>query len=72
MLRDEAKSRPCADCGHTYGPWVMQFDHRPGERKLGNVADLVRIKSKRKLLEEIEKCDVVCANCHAERTHSRS
>jgi hypothetical protein len=52
---------------------VMDFDHREGEKKLSNVADLNfhRRTSLRKLLAEIAKCDVVCANCHRERTHQR-
>jgi hypothetical protein len=48
----------------------MQFDHVRGE-KLFNVS---YFRSKAKidfLLAEIAKCDVVCANCHAIRTHER-
>jgi hypothetical protein len=72
MLR-EAKSVPCADCGRTYPFFVMDFDHRPGVKKefnLANVAGQTRI-SARRLLEEIAKCDVVCANCHRIRTWQR-
>src|SRR5262245_31410711 len=72
MLR-EAKSAPCADCGQTYPPYVMDFDHRPGEIKafaLANAAGQTRISAER-LRAEIAKCDVVCANCHRIRTHHR-
>lgn len=64
------KAKPCADCGVQYPPHVMGFDHRPGEEK---VNDLARMKtySVQRILAEIAKCDVVCHNCHAERTHSR-
>lgn len=67
---EQAKSKPCADCGQ-FLPWyVMEFDHVEergpklfvvggGNRALG------------KLQAEIEKCDVVCANCHKIRTHER-
>lgn len=70
-LRDELKSVPCADCGECYGPHVMDFDHREGERKKGNPGDIVKTYSIKAYLEEIEKCDVVCANCHRERTFQR-
>lgn len=64
-----AKSRPCADCGRQYPSYVMQFDHlRDKDFSIGQRG---RNRSRRLLLAEIEKCDVVCANCHAERTHQR-
>jgi hypothetical protein len=68
-----AKDRPWVDCGMKYPPYVMDFDHRPGETKLFNVADLNarRWISVEALLAEIAKCDLVCANCHRERTHQR-
>jgi len=64
----EIKNVPCADCGVKYPPYVMEFDHVRGEkvRDISNmVSESVQIE---KLLEEIEKCEVVCANCHRERT----
>jgi hypothetical protein len=66
----EAKSKPCMDCKITYPWYVMDFDHVRG-KKLANVSQLIARCSKQKLLDEIAKCDVVCANCHRERTHRR-
>ncbi len=68
-LMREAKEAPCADCGIQYPPWVMQFDHVRGAKEF-NLANARKIGLAR-IRAEIEKCDVVCANCHAERTHSR-
>jgi hypothetical protein len=67
------KDKPCADCGERYPFYVMDYDHRDGETKLCNVSALnaYRRVSMRNLLGEIAKCDVVCANCHRERTHRR-
>jgi hypothetical protein len=66
---DEAKSVPCTDCRQSYPPYVMDFDHVRGE-KYANIADMVvKQVSLKRLLEEIAKCEVVCANCHRERTH---
>jgi hypothetical protein len=62
---------PCTDCGRGYPPYVMQFDHL-GEDKDRDIANLVASPvSLARLAAEIEKCEVVCANCHAERTHQR-
>jgi hypothetical protein len=66
-LLEQLKAVPCADCGVSYPRWVMQFDHVRGV-KLGNVAELATLDM-RKVLEEVAKCDMVCANCHAHRTH---
>ncbi len=70
----EAKNVPCADCGIRYPHYVMDFDHRFGEKKLFNIsvaAGQTRL-SWQKMAAEIAKCDVVCANRHRERTHQRS
>ena len=66
------KSYPCTDCGKSYPPWVMDLDHRPGEDKLYEIARLITLGSLRKAITEIMKCDLVCSNCHRERTHQRN
>jgi hypothetical protein len=66
-----AKNKPCADCKKEYPPWVMDFDHLPGVEKCFNVAQWAQHTGIKKLLVEIEKCEVVCANCHRQRTHDR-
>jgi hypothetical protein len=65
----EAKDVPCADCGLRYPPYVLDFDHRAGEVKAGNISQMVSKTTTEALLAEIAKCDVVCANCHRERTY---
>ena len=69
----EAKDRPCSDCGRRFPFYVMDFDHRDRAEKLFNIgADALRGRcSIESLKREIAKCDVVCANCHRERTHAR-
>lgn len=63
------KSWPCVDCGVSYPSYVMQFDHRPGLTKLYTPARLCKTGSWHTTIEEIMKCEEVCANCHMERTH---
>ena len=66
----DAKKKPCADCGISYPYYVMDFDHRDGATESFSL-HAVHGASKQAILREIAKCDVVCANCHRERTHQR-
>lgn len=66
-----AKSKPCADCGTQYPYYVMEFDHLDAGTKHFNVSAGVTRASHERILAEIAKCEAVCANCHAERTHQR-
>lgn len=66
------KMKPCLDCGKQYNPWVMDFDHRPGEKKVEKLSALYFLRNNQETIkEEIGKCDLVCSNCHRERTHRR-
>lgn len=58
---------PCVDCGET-DIVVLEFDHRERADKVGAVGDLALTRSWPAVREEIEKCDVRCANCHRRRT----
>lgn len=60
----------CVDC-HERDPVVLDFDHRPGERKLFNIGTTAMGVSQLRLLAEIAKCDVRCANCHRRITAGR-
>jgi hypothetical protein len=64
------RSKPCMDCNVQYPHYVMEFDHVRGE-KIANVADMINRNTTLRVWEEIEKCDLVCANCHRLRTHAR-
>jgi hypothetical protein len=66
----ELKSQPCLDCGGEFNPYLMDYDHVRGV-KCGNVSKMAVNCSKIKVLEEISKCDLVCAMCHGKRTYDR-
>jgi hypothetical protein len=66
---NEEKARPCSDCGIQYPPECMQFDHVRGD-KFKHLAAMQSYSISR-LEAEMEKCDLVCANCHAIRTKKR-
>jgi hypothetical protein len=59
---------PCVDCGEN-NIIVLEFDHVRG-KKCGNVGNL-KTYSLGKVIREIEKCEVRCANCHRIVTHKR-
>jgi hypothetical protein len=62
---------PCVDCGET-DLRCLDFDHRDGATKQSNVAKLLGdALSWNRVLVEIEKCDVRCANCHRRVTSER-
>ena len=65
------KDAPCVDCGGRFHHAAMQWDHLPGMEKRGDLGRLVNGHSRKVILEEIAKCELVCANCHAVRTFAR-
>jgi hypothetical protein len=66
-----AKSKPCMDCGGSFPPVAMDFDHRDPTTKLLTPAHLPGAGSFRLMQEELAKCDLVCSNCHRLREESR-
>lgn len=67
---NKVKENPCMDCGNQYHPCQMDFDHI--SNKIRAVADMVRrAVSLETLKAEIDKCELVCSNCHRLRTHNR-
>jgi hypothetical protein len=63
------RARPCVDCGED-DALVLEFDHL-GDKKF-NITKGITAHSWQAVLDEIAKCDVVCANCHRRRTASRA
>jgi len=60
----------CMDCGFDGHPDALQFDHVRGE-KLFDIARGISSHGQEAVESEMEKCDIVCANCHAIRTAIR-
>jgi 5-methylcytosine-specific restriction endonuclease McrA len=59
---------PCLDCGEP-DPIVLEFDHRVRNSKVFNIGDAIQKGfALTKVVAEIEKCDVRCANCHRRKT----
>ena len=58
---------PCVDCGET-DPIVLEFDHVRGKKDKEVSWMIYQGYSWERVLTEIKKCDVRCANCHRRRT----
>lgn len=58
-----AKEEGCKRCGEK-NPIVLQFHHRDRRTKVGTITQLLAQGTVPGLQMEIEKCDVLCANCH--------
>lgn len=74
-VRDAVKKykseTPCADCKKNYPHYVMDFDHVRGKKSY-NISDKLRVSPSPAIWKEIAKCEVVCANCHRERSYHQS
>lgn len=58
------RSLKCERCEEDH-PGVLDFHHRDPEEKENTVSVLsTQLYPKEKILAEIEKCEVLCANCH--------
>lgn len=68
FIQDHKESKPCMDCGVKYPYYVMDFDHI--DNKDYNVSQMLTLSSNT-ILKEIEKCNLVCSNCHRIRTYKR-
>lgn len=53
----------CIKCGEKRNP-CLDFHHRDSNDKEMSITHMVKRYSKKRILEEISKCDVLCANCH--------
>lgn len=68
---NELKLQPCTDCGFIpEDACQMDYDHVRGA-KVNHLSYLVRRGNWKTVLDEIDKCELVCANCHRLRTQKR-
>ena len=61
-LLELKSSLKCTRCGFAH-PAVIDFHHRDPTQK-DFILAACRSKSRKKIMEEIAKCDPLCANCH--------
>jgi hypothetical protein len=67
QLLEYFKTHACVDCGES-DPLVLEFDHVRGQKKRA-IQDLVNRGYRwQTISQEIDKCEVRCANCHSRKT----
>jgi hypothetical protein len=62
--------RGCDDCGYSGHHAALEFDHLPGHVKVRTIGSFM-YSSWKAIKAEIEKCELVCSNCHSIRTYER-
>ena len=71
FLREAKNNKPCTDCGVVLPYYVLDWDHCRGTKEFGLASPKAQHVSMQRLLDEMAKCDLVCANCHRIRTWQR-
>jgi hypothetical protein len=68
-LAEIKEASGCVDCGIN-NHIILDFDHL--RNKKYNISRMIHDGfSWKAIKKEIEKCEIVCANCHRIRTHNR-
>jgi len=67
LIRRYKTMNGCAVCGYNNCPDALHFDHLEPDQKSMEVSRMY-CHSKERIKEEIKKCRLLCANCHAEHT----
>ena len=71
LVLDFLYAHPCQHCGEA-NPVVLDFHHATGEKKVGCISTLIRKGfGKTKITAEMNKCSVLCANCHRIETAAK-
>ena len=72
FLCEYLSSHPCVECGED-DIRVLEFDHIDPSTKTTDVGHLMENSAGvAKLQKEIDKCRVLCANCHAKHTRMQN
>jgi L-lysine 2,3-aminomutase len=64
----------CMDCHKKVernNTFVFDYDHRDPEQKSFAISEHLHSYTTDKLLHEMDKCDLICANCHRVRTNAQ-
>tara|TARA_R100000655_G_scaffold23626_1_gene47588 strand:- start:1435 stop:1836 length:402 start_codon:yes stop_codon:yes gene_type:complete len=63
-LQDYKLEKGCNKCGYKKHHAALEFNHLDPKLKSGTIAAHVTNWSLKKLMNEVNKCEVLCANCH--------
>lgn len=61
----------CNRCGENRW-WVLDFHHKNPQNKEYSLSGLASNVSKETFFKEVEKCEVLCSNCHRDHHHKEN
>ena len=64
FMREYKQNLKCEMCGYCKNPQILCFHHNKGNKKFE--LNAIGMRSQKVIIEEINKCIVLCPNCHAE------
>jgi hypothetical protein len=68
FMREYLSNKSCISCGES-DPVVLEFNHIDPALKTNTICEMIRKgNSLATLTAEIEKCEILCANCHRRHT----
>jgi len=62
-FKELKKTLCCSKCGENH-PATLDFHHKGLDAKTENISVMVFNRTWKRVLAEIAKCEVLCANCH--------
>ena len=62
--QDLKSTLSCSRCPENH-PACLDFHHKDGEEKEHNISRMVGLFCMDRIKDEIDKCEVLCKNCHA-------
>ncbi len=72
-ISDLKERKPCEDCGGVFPAPCMDYHHKDSEEKSFGISYAIsKGFSRERIAAEIEKCVLICANCHRIRHHVRA
>lgn len=74
LIRQKLSRGSCMDCGlkvDMHNTYVFDYDHRDPSLKSFTISQYKHHRTEHELIAEMNKCDLVCANCHRHRTHAQ-
>ncbi len=63
-IQEAKKGKCCSRCGWSEHPCALDFHHTDPSTKHKDIAVMAQTYSIKQIQEEIDKCILVCANCH--------
>lgn len=65
LIRSLKQDKSCVKCGYKEHPEILQFHHKdPSTKDFDFSGSEIGNLSLKKILNEVDKCELLCPNCH--------